>query len=235
MFFKHKKQNDLYGQLEGQIATLVQDTAAIRQQLEGFGQFKDNTAQAISQLENNMGHILGQMQGSVGQNLGQVNQNLGQLEDQFHQLRTDVHKHDMALEDLLDEWAEKKSDEESVNARLKEASQTERLLLDLFEAYLEQFWSLKHYASSKDDAWAAQIDLMEQNLERSRRCCGISLIQERGVSIDYGLHDVIEAVDTKDPALDKTVAEVYRCGYLYQGKTKKKAQVAAYRYSRETS
>lgn len=213
MFFKRKNQEDLYRRLEGQLTALSQDTAAVNQKLEllndlnrNFDQFQCHTSQTTSQLENS------------------INQKLNQL-------HSDVHKHDMAIEDLLDEWAEKKSDEEDVTARLQEAAQTEKLLLELFEAYQEQFWNLKHYAASRDEALTAQVALMEKNLEHYRRSCAISMIQDCGVSVDYDLHDVIEAVDTTDPALDKTIAEIYRCGYLYKGKVRKKAQAAAYRLS----
>lgn len=213
MFFKRKNQEDLYRRLEGQLTALSQDTAAVNQKLEllndlnrNFDQFQCHTSQMTSQLENS------------------INQKLNQL-------HSDVHKHDMAIEDLLDEWAEKKSDEEDVTARLQEAAQTEKLLLELFEAYQEQFWNLKHYAASRDEALTAQVALMEKNLEHYRRSCAISMIQDCGVSVDYDLHDVIEAVDTTDPALDKTIAEIYRCGYLYKGKVRKKAQAAAYRLS----
>lgn len=213
MFFKRKTQNHLYRQLEEQLTALSQDAAAITQKLEvlndlnqNFDLFKDSTSRTIRELENSM------------------NQNLSRL-------HSDVHKHDMAIEDLLDEWAEKKSDEDSVNARLQESAQTEKLLLELFESYQEQFWNLKHYAASNDAALTSQVALMEKNLEHYRRSCAISLIQECGVSVDYDLHNVIEAVDTTDPALDKTIAEIYRCGYLYKGKVIKKAQAAAYRLS----
>ena len=220
MFFKRKNQDDLYRRLEGQFTALSQDTAAISQKLEvlndlnrNLDQFGYHTSQTISQMENSM------------------NQNLSRLESHFSQLHSDVHKHDMAIEDLLDEWAEKKSDEDDTAARLRESAQTEKVLLELFEAYQEQFWNLKHYADSKDESLTAQVALMEKNLEHYRRTCAISVIQECGVSVDYDLHDVIEAVDTADPALDKTIAEIYRCGYLYKGKVRKKAQAAAYRLS----
>ena len=157
-------------------------------------------------------------------------QTIGQLESRLDGLHSDVHKHDMAIEDLLDEWDEKKSDEKEVQAQLQEASQTETLLLSMFETYQEQFWSLRHYAdSNKDEAWAAQLALMEKTLERCRHSCAIDVIQDCGVSVDYQLHDVIEAVECADPALDKTVAQVYRCGYLYKGKVRKKARIAAYK------
>lgn len=206
MFFKRKKQDDLYQQLESQLLALSQEVAASNEALEG-----------LSQKANG---------------LDGLGQGISSLEQKISQLHSDVHKHDMAIEDLLDEWEEKKSDEESVNACLQEAERTESLLLGLFEAYQEQFWNLKHFALTKEEGtWAAQIALMEKNLELYRRSCAITVIQECGVDVDYGLHDIIEAIDTTNPAKDKTIAEIYRSGYLYKGKVKKKAQAAAYRFS----
>lgn len=66
-------------------------------------------------------------------------------------------------------------------------------------------------------------------LEQLRQKCGISIIGQCGDTVNYDLHEVIEAVDTTNPAQDKTIAGIYRCGYIYKGVIKKKAQVSAYR------
>ncbi len=220
MFFRQKNQDLRFHQLEEQLSALTQDAAAVKQKLdlltdltETVRQFKFHTLKMLDEMET------------------RINNQLDQLETNCDRLRTSVHKHDMAIEDLLDEWAEKKSGEDSIQAQLNEASQTEQQLLGLFEAYLEQFWNLRHYAASKDAAWASQITLMEKNLKHCQHSCAISLIQECGVSVDYDLHEIIDVTDTTDPALDKTIAEIYRCGYLYKGKVRKKAQAAAYRFS----
>lgn len=220
MFFKRKDPNNQYTHLSNQLAALTQDIAAVHQRLDVL-QTPEQTLQML-------GQNLGQLENSM-------NQSLGQLESRFDRLHSDVHRHDMAIEDLLDEWEDKKSDEEDVKEQLMEASQTEKLLLALFEAYQEQFWNLRHYAASKDETWTAQLALMEKNLERFRRSCAISVIQDCGVHVDYDLHEIIEALDTKDPAQDKTIAEIYRCGYLYKGKVQKKAQACAYRFSNPAS
>lgn len=228
MFFKRRKnQEESLRQLEDQFAFLSEQAAATKnslQHLQELRQELNSMAQELRQLCTNAIQGQNQLENAL-------NQTTGRLEQQLNQLQTDVHKHDMAIEDLLDEWDEKKSDEESVKTRELEAVQTEKLLLSLFEAYQEQFWNLKHYAASKDGTWASQLALMEINLEHFRRTCAISMIQECGVSVDYDLHEIIEAIDTTDPALDKTIADIYRCGYLYKGKVRKKAQAAAYRFS----
>lgn len=216
MFFRRKNQEALCQRLDDLSSRLDALTQSTNLQL------KDSVSQMAGQLETDINCSLRQLEGSM-------QQHLQQMDNRINQIQADVHKHDMALEDLLDEWAEKKSDEDNINTLLQESIQAEKLLLELFEAYQEQFWNLKHYAASKDSSWAAQVLCMEKNLEHCQRSCAISLIQECGVSVDYDLHEIIEAVDTTDPTLDKTIAEIYRCGYLYKGKVRKKAQAAAYR------
>ncbi|MDE7312874.1 MAG: nucleotide exchange factor GrpE [Eubacterium sp.] len=228
MFFKRKKQDDLYRQLEDQLAVLTRDIVNVHQKLDSLNGFNDS----LRQLQDSTLHSFEKLEAELED---QFQQNFNPFESRFQQLHAEIHKHDMAIEDLLDEWEEKSSDEERVKLRLQEADEAEKLLLKLFEAYQEQFWSLKHYAASKDDTWTSQITLMEKNLEQYRRACAVSMIQDCGVNVDYGLHDIIEVVDTKDPALDKTIAEIYRCGYLYKGKVRKKAQASAYRFSKKGS
>ncbi len=158
--------------------------------------------------------------------LEQLSQNLTQ---NFTQLQSSVRKHNIAIEDLLDEWSERHSDETYVKDKIKELTQNENHLLKLFEAYQEQFWNFKRFAEMKDEAWASQISVMEQNLEHYRLLCGIKVINEIGIHVDYDFHEVIEAIETADIQQDKLVANIYRCGYIYKGKVIKKAQIAAYR------
>ncbi|MCI9378997.1 MAG: nucleotide exchange factor GrpE [Eubacterium sp.] len=155
----------------------------------------------------------------------------GQLEDlgqNISKLQTAIHKHDMAIEDLLEEWEEKRSQEEEAKEQFSAFKRERNAFLELFEAYQEQFWNLKRFAEGKDETWAAQIVLMERNLEHYRQMCGITVIAEYGTRVDYDLHEVIETVETENPVLDKTVADIYSCGYIYKGNVKKKARVAAY-------
>lgn len=151
------------------------------------------------------------------------------LDRNIRQLQSDIRKHDMAVEDLLDEWEDQKTGQDSLQKHIQESARTELLLLQLFESYQTQFWNLKHFASEKDSSWSEQIAFMEETLGQYRSSCQISMIQDCGVAVDYELHDVIDAVRTSDPALDKTVAGIYQCGYFYKGTVKKKARVSAYR------
>ncbi len=154
---------------------------------------------------------------------------LENLNTSIGKLQAAANKHGMAIEDLLEEWEERQSDEEEVREHFRDFKQGERHLLELFEAYQEQFWSLKRFADSRDETWASQIALMESNLERYRQLCGIVVIGGGNMRVDYDLHEVVETVQTDDLDLDKRIADVYCCGYIYKGNVKKKARVAAYR------
>jgi len=189
---------------------------------------KKNHEKLLNALEDKF-RILDNKFDSLEQNIITENENLKEINQQISTLTSSVHKHDMAIEDLLDEWEEKRSDECSTQKLLKESGQNEQQLLELFEAYQEQFWNLKRFADTKDEAWAAQMTLMEKKLEHCRQLCGISIIGESGIEVDYNLHEVIEAVDTSNPGQDKIIADVYHCGYIYKGRVQKKAAVSAYR------
>lgn len=160
----------------------------------------------------------------------QLDVQISDIKQNIAKLHTSVNKQDMALEDLIEEWGDRKSDEENINAQIREYAQNERRLLELFEAYQEQFWNLKRFVKEKDEFWNSQFDLMEKNLEHHRQLCGINIIGECGTEVDYDLYEVIEVIDTDDMDKDRTIAGVFRCGYLYRGNIIKKAQASVYRY-----
>ncbi len=162
---------------------------------------------------------------------GKMQENSGKLEEIgrcTEQLRTAVLKHDMAIEDLLEKLEENESEREETGKQILECRQSEKLLLELFESYQEQFWNLKRLAGEKDETWAAQMALIGTKLEHCRQLCGISIIEESGIEVNYGLHEVLEAVDTEQQEKDKLVAEIISWGYLYKGRVMKKAKVTAY-------
>ncbi len=162
---------------------------------------------------------------------GKLEEDSGKLEEMGRctgELRTAVQKHDMAIEDLLEKLEENESEREEAGKRILECERSENLLLELFESYQEQFWNLKRFAGEQDGAWSAQLALIEEKLEHCRQLCGISVIEESGVEVNYDLHEVVEAVDTAEQDHDKLVAEIISWGYLYKGKIMKKARVRAY-------
>ncbi len=207
MFFNRKKQEEFF------------------QKSEQHFRFSENAFQKMEEKFRFLENSLKQPEKEAVEKNGQIemiNQNIANFQSV-------IQKHDMAIEDLLDEWEEKHSDEEMVQKQLLDYQKNEKQLLALFEAYQEQFFNLKRFAGTKDATWTKQITLMEQTLEHYRQLCGIIMIEECNTAVDYDLHEVIEAVSTTDSSKDKTVAAIYRCGYLYKGEVKQKAQVSAYR------
>ncbi|MCI9190556.1 MAG: nucleotide exchange factor GrpE [Lachnospiraceae bacterium] len=166
---------------------------------------------------------------TLRQEIGEGGRQMEELNKKVGQLQLSVQRHDMSIEDLLEEWEEKRSDEADVRSRFQEGERSENLLLKVFEAYQEQFWSLKRFTDTADTKLAEQLELMEKNLMHARQICGISMIGDCGAALNYDLHEVIEVLDTTDTRLDGMIAVVYSCGYLYKGKVKKKARVAVYR------
>lgn len=151
-----------------------------------------------------------------------------QMNRGLEQLQAEVRKQDMSMEDLLETWEEKQAGEAALAEQVSEYRLAETSFLGLFEAYEEQFQNLRRFAE-KDEAWAKQFMCMEAGLERSLASCGIQVIEECGVLVDYDLHEVLRVTDTEDENQDGRVAEVYRFGYWYKGAVRRKAQVAAYR------
>lgn len=140
-------------------------------------------------------------------------------------------RHDMSLEDLLDEWSGRRSDEKEIKQQIRNLKDTEEKLLKLFEIYQEQFWAIHHMASDLGNEWEKQMELIVHNTENQMRLCGICPVDaEVEKKVDYAVHEVLEVIETQDSQKDQTVAAVYRPGYVYQGSVRKKAQVAAFRY-----
>lgn len=151
------------------------------------------------------------------------------LSRELEQFGRKISRHDMAIENLLDMLEERQEEELSNRRRTQEQREEEEQFLGLFAAYQEQFWQLRSFLDGSGAAWSRQAELMEQELAKSRRYCGIEEISQIGETVDYQIHEVIEVIDTADMAQDRTVAQVFSPGYLYQGRVRKKARVAVYR------
>ncbi len=141
----------------------------------------------------------------------------------------DISRHDMALEDCLDMLEECKEDRERAQRQEQAMVQEQNKLLDLLFAYQEHLWNMKAYAKKNDPRWHQQLLLVERGVQEQMHACEFAVVADTGCAVNYELHEVIEVLDTEDVQRDRTVAVVYNPGYLYQGKVRKKAKVAAYR------
>lgn len=153
------------------------------------------------------------------------------LSKELRQIGTDVRKHDMALEDCLDALEEQREEESQSQKRIAELETGQDRLLEILDVYQEQVWNMMRYASEHDPAWVPQIELVQNAVKGKQMSGGIVLIEETGCKVDYALHEVIEVLDTTDEGRIQTVAKIYHPGSVYKGTVRKKAKVAAYRYT----
>ncbi len=172
--------------------------------------------------------IAGQLQ-ALTEEVREGREALAELGREVRQNGTDISRHDMALEDCLDMLEEWKEVGDHERKRRQELEQEREKLLRVFQTYQEQLWDMKTYAGEKDSVWHQQLLLMEKTAQESMLMSGLTEINQTGCAVNYELHEVIEVRDTEDAHRDRTVAAIYRPGYLYQGKVRKKARVAAFR------
>ena len=72
---------------------------------------------------------------TISGNMNENGRKLEGIDQDISRLQAAVQKHDMAIEDLLEEWEEKESEKDSIRKRMMEYEQSENLLLDLFVCY----------------------------------------------------------------------------------------------------
>jgi len=169
------------------------------------------------------------------------------LEKELKQLTTAANRHDIAIEDLLDSWEEMQTAQKEEAGKtvsiLKElsdrdrkmATEREKSLLDLLMQTQDQLFALQKAASDAGtEEWIRQFALADRKLGAARLPAGFQVIADNMIPVDYGLHEVINLTETDDPALKHFVAEIYTCGYVYQGKVLRKASISAFRLSEAT-
>ena len=174
----------------------------------------------------------------------QAAQPSGDLSERLSKLSSAISKHDMVIEDMLESLEDSQSEQQKVIAKLQgcikdiekqelnDLKRSETSLLTLAEGYNDQLSTLRKAAAS-DPTWSRQFELVDQKLRNPRFTAGITVIEDTEIPVDYAIHEVIDTIETGDPDLDKTVAEVYNCGYIHNGTVHRKAQICAYIYKEE--
>ncbi len=204
----------------------------------------------IGEVADKIGGIadkVGGISGLAGDLQGKAMEILSSLEKAHAKLDGAVMKisrHDDALtdmmesfEDLSDQEGEKLDRLESLisranDSRIREIEKKQADLLNVVMAYQAQLGYL-HSMLAKNPAWSEQIALASDKLSALTESVGLQSIADTGKRVNYTTHEVIEAIATKDPTKDKTVAQVYEPGTLYYGSVLKKAKVAAYKLEKE--
>ena len=208
MFFSNKKaaleNRELLEKMEQKLDLLEKEIQAVREIWEAW------------------------LQGNGQEIRQELKQELGQ---EMQQLGNTIKKHDLAIENLLDELEEQQGDNQEKKKKEQEQKLEREKFLNLFEAYQDQFWQIKEFPGNRNETWQQQLSLMEQELKKSQIYCGITSIDQVDETVDFDLHEVIEVIDTHDENRDRKIARIYSPGFVYCGKVRKKAKAAVYRFA----
>ncbi|GEM_PF-3978577 len=180
----------------------MQEVKELAARLEGLVQAgSEHAEEAMKELRETSGRqaaVLGDMQKAIG-------------------------RHDMAQEEMLDEW-----DELREQIRSSDRQPEVDALLGLCGRYEEGLHLLRQAFSGNKD-WEDQMALLDASLSSARLRAGLVVTGKAGEMVDYDLHEVISVTETDQPEKNGTVETTFAPGYVYQGKVKKKARVGAYR------
>ena len=153
-----------------------------------------------------------------------------------------LNRHDRVIEDMLDAWEELRDAQEAQINRLQSETAEERkqqteeirlreeTLLRTVTGLYDQLFILRQTAKqTENEIWKRQIDMMADRQTEALALAGIQVIGQNGDQFSYTLYDAVETLETDQVEQEHRVAEVIRCGYVYQGKVIRKAQVAVWR------
>lgn len=201
---------------------------------------------ALQELLEEMNGRLGAKQDEARALQEKTGEQLERTAETLADMKEQVGAHDMAIADMLDSWDELQEEQRkqvsSLQARLLEQCQKEaeelrnreEVLVEAVAACREQLFHLRKAAeASGDEAWGKQLGLAEGLLREKALKAGLQEVGQVGEAYSFDLHEIVDAADTEDPALDQTIAAVYTPGSWYRGKMLCKAKVSVYR-RRET-
>ena len=185
---------------------------------------------------------LEQVEACIQSFMGSSRQASEKLSSLIEKLADAANQHDMAIEDLLDSWEELQEKQEEENRSLSaavveekdnqihQAEKRESALLELIMEENDQLFVLQRAAKSINAGdWVRQFRLTEEKLAARRMAAGLVVVSETNVPVNYAIHEVIDTIEAEDPEQNGRVAEVFSCGYVYMGKTLRKAKVSAFR------
>lgn len=172
----------------------------------------------------------------------QMDQN-NQVSESIEKNQKMIRKLSDTIEDFLDTLQEDNNEIKQFQQRLKESEEREQRLAELIVLYQEQMELLDLWISTQVDgnadsneynkeavqAWKQQYNMLKGQVNAESRLCAIENVGEEGESVDYRLHEVLQAIEAEEKEQEGTVAKVYSRGMLYKGKVIKKARVSAYK------
>lgn len=180
-----------------------------------------------------------QEQNQLEQQMGQHHQVCESIEKNQKMIR----KLSDTIEDFLDTLQEDNDETKQFQQSLKESAEREQRLVGLIALYQEQMNLLEQWINTQADgnidsnehskeaiqAWRQQYNMLKGQVSAESRLCAIENIGVEGESVDYRLHEVLQAIEAEEKEQEGMVAKVYSSGMLYKGKVIKKARVTAYK------
>ena len=157
--------------------------------------------------------------------LGQFEKQTQNSRQNIQEILSGISRHDMAVENMLDEWEEMKEQDQE----LAEAKIETQKLIETLSTYHDQFFILRKTLGNDHPAWKSQLDMMEIILSQKRTPTGLEVIEQDNIPVDYALHEITGTVETHNEKQHGFIAEVLSPGYCYHGKIRKKALVTVYR------
>lgn len=186
---------------------------------------QDDCIQRIARIQEKLDNAISQqnMNKKIQEDLcGQLNENTRELK-----------QHHMALEDFLDTVEEQQEEQNQCHEKISSLQSDNQALLQLCLRYYTMLWNMENSASSPfvPDSFIAQLRTFHEQMEPALQKCGIQIIDQTGISVDYTIHEVTAVSDTGDAAFDRKVAQILTPGLIYKGDIQKKARVLAFRLS----
>ena len=204
------------------------------------------TGKKLDQLQQTVQGLINREEQKDKERKEQENGVLQRIGGQMENLAEAAGKQETAIEDMLDtweEWQEKLEAQagnlqgkllEKAEKELADKMRQEHILLEMTVSAWDQLFNLKLAArNAGDETWLRQLKLAENGLKEKAMHAGLQQTGRAGERFSYEIHEALERIDTDQPDLDMTVAEVYRPGYWYLDRAVRKAQVAVYRTKTE--
>ena len=153
------------------------------------------------------------------------------LNKSLRDLSTSVRRHDMSLEDHIEGLQKKDAATLALEQAKDAADAKNESLLQLAIASQDTLFDLRKLLTSDDETWEYQFSLIDETQLPAKLRSSFEVISQKGVHVNYDLHEVTSVNPTPDSDKDSTICEVLKQGYVWQGNVVRKAEVVAWKYS----
>ncbi|MEW6242959.1 MAG: nucleotide exchange factor GrpE [Bacillota bacterium] len=140
----------------------------------------------------------------------------------------ELNQANLQIEEALSLFAEEKEAERRLAEQRKMTAVQEEEKLSLIEALLAALDRLEDIyrcaVQNECGSWSEQIKLLWDNTATDLLARGIFRIESEGSFFDARIHAAVQTVEERAKP-NGTILEVLRCGYMYQSRLLRKAQV----------